>query len=104
LRLTVRKYSNKLGLPALVRVEGEIPVLYVVLESLKTDQLTLFSRQPGGERFLRRVQYKVAINPGLNELYLPLTRPETSGDLLLQLGETPARFWLHKLEIRSVAP
>jgi hypothetical protein len=104
LRLTVRKYSNKLGLPALVRVEGEIPVLYVVLESLKTDQLTLFSRQPGAERFLRRVQYKVAINPGLNELYLPLTRPETSGDLLLQLGETPARFWLHKLEIRSVAP
>jgi len=102
LPILVRDRNDKLGLPALSTIQGEVPVARLLFESPAEGRVTLWYRPPGETRFLRRSEYSASSIAGRNEMYLPLSRPGTGGELLLRLGESPGEYRLLDLEIRSV--
>lgn len=102
LPIAMRDPNDKLGLPDLSPVEGEVPVAHLVFDSPAEARLALWYRPRGEERFLRRNQYGATVRAGRNELFLPLSQPGTRGELLLRLGENLGDYTLFELEIRSV--
>jgi len=94
--------SDRLAFADLVPVEGEVPVLHIVLDSPCGTELVLYFKPPGAPSFLRRNSYRKRLKPGTNEFYLPLDRQGTAGELLLRPGQQAGAYLLREFAIRSV--
>ncbi|HUR27475.1 MAG TPA: hypothetical protein VM509_04760 [Planctomycetota bacterium] len=102
LALTLKDPSDRIALPALAPVPGELPILHFRIDTAAATEFLLFYRPPGTPEFLRRSSYRKTLKKGANDFYLPLDRAGTCGDLEIRPGTQGGDFFLRECEIRSV--
>jgi hypothetical protein len=78
LTIAVRDPNDKLRLPDLSPIEGEVPVLRLVFESPAEGQLALWYRPSGEERFMRRNQYGATVRAATSSS-CPFRSPARAG-------------------------
>lgn len=100
--LTPWSEGDRVELGVLKPIEGELPVLHLALDSPVETAVSLWFKPEDQNKYLRQNAYHFKVEKGLNDLYLPLDRPQTRGEMRLRLGTPQVTYLLREFEIRSV--
>jgi hypothetical protein len=102
LPVTLKAAADRLRLPRLTPVPGELPLLHLAIDAAHETELVLFYRPQEAPDFADDRAYAVPLRQGVNDVYLPLDRDERSVELELKPGGYLGAYLLREFEIRSV--